>query len=236
VVERVAVLAPMVSELKPVIRAFGLEPAPTPGDPKRFAGRVGAIDVVASMTGIGMVPAADATERVLAAEHPDFVIVVGIAGGVGDEVKVGDVFVPSVVVNGPTGSEHRPAELPGIVTRGRLVSSDDFHVEDDALVELEAAGVVALDMETGAIAAVCERDGTSWSVVRSISDMAKGHPIGEAAMTLAKPDGSPNMGAFLKYVSSNPGKLPALVKLGRDATVAAKRAAQAAARACAALD
>ena len=85
VVERVAVLAPMVSELKPVIRAFGLEPAPTAADPKRYAGRVGAIDVVASMTGIGMVPAADATERVLAAEHPDFVMVVGIAGGVGDD-------------------------------------------------------------------------------------------------------------------------------------------------------
>ena len=68
-VERVAVLAPMVSELKPVVRAFGLTAAATDGEPKRHTGRAGTVDVVATMTGIGTRTAAETTERVLAAEH-----------------------------------------------------------------------------------------------------------------------------------------------------------------------
>jgi adenosylhomocysteine nucleosidase len=231
--QRVAVLAPMVSELKPVVRAFGLVPAANERDAKRHAGRVGGVDVVATMTGIGTRPAAETTERVLGAESVDHVMVVGIAGGVGAAVKVGDVVIPSVVVDGPSGAEFRPAELAGIEGRGRLVTSDDFNVEDDELAELEAAGVVAVDMETAAVAAVCEKRGCPWSVVRAISDMANDHPIGEAVMNLARPDGSADVPGVLRYLSAHPAKLPQLVKLGRDSQLAAKVAAQTAARACA---
>ena len=41
IVERVAVLAPMISELKPVVRASGLTAAATDGEPKRHTGRAG---------------------------------------------------------------------------------------------------------------------------------------------------------------------------------------------------
>ena len=234
-VERVAVLAPMISELKPVVRAFGLTAAATDGEPKRHTGRAGNVDVVATMTGIGTRTAAETTERVLASERVDFVMVVGIAGGVGPAVKVGDVLVPNVVIDGPSGAEFRPAELTGIASRGRLVTSDDFHVDPDELVELEAAGVIALDMETAAVAAVCEKHGCAWSVVRSISDMANDHPIGDDVMNLARPDGTANVPGLLKYVSTHPGKLPQLMQLGRDSALAAKNAAEAAVRACAAL-
>ena len=232
-VERVAVLAPMVSELRPVVKAFGLTAAAQNGDAKRFAGRVGDIDVVARMTGIGMRPATEATERVLGSENVDHVMVVGIAGGVGASIRVGDVLVPDVVVDGPSGAEYRPAELQGVTRRGRLVSSDDFQVEDEQLAQLEAAGVIALDMETAAVAAVCERHGCTWSVVRAISDMANDHPIGDAVMNLAKPDGSANIPGVLKYAVTHPGKMKQLAKLGRDSQYAAKAAAEHAARACA---
>jgi adenosylhomocysteine nucleosidase len=233
--ERVAVLAPMVSEFKPVVHAFGLTPSPSGTDTKRHRGRVGSVEVVATTTGIGMAPAEQTTERVLADEKVDLVLVVGIAGGVGSAVDVGHVFVPGVVVHGVTGAEYRPRELPGVDTRGRLVSSDAFHVEADELTELEASGVIALDMETAAIAKVCDARGCEWSVVRSISDMANDHPLGAAALAMARPDGSPNLGAVLRYVSTHPAKLPVMMKLGRDSQLAAKTAARTAARACAAL-
>jgi adenosylhomocysteine nucleosidase len=233
--QRVVVLAPMVSELKPVVRAFGLDAAANATDPKRFAGTVGNVEVVATMTGIGMRTASDTTKRVLTDESPDMVLVVGIAGGVGAAVKVGDVLVPDVVVDGPSGTEYRPRTLPAVPSRGRLVSSDDFHVADDELAELEAAGVIALDMETAAVASVCERYGCEWSAVRAISDMANDHPIGEAVMNLARADGSANVIGALKYVSTHPGKVSQLMKLGRDAALAAKVAARTAARACAQL-
>jgi adenosylhomocysteine nucleosidase len=225
----------MISELRPVVRAFSLTPAARDGDAKRHAGRVGEAEVVATMTGIGMRAAAAATERVLAAERVDHVMVVGIAGGVGSGVKVGDVFVPDVVVDGPSRSEYRPGDLAGVSRRGRLVSSDDFQVEDDELAALEADGVIALDMETAAVAAVCERRGCAWSVVRAISDMANDHPIGEAVMTLARLDGSANIPGVIKFAVTHPGKMKHLAKLGRDSQRAAKTAAEHAARACAQL-
>jgi hypothetical protein len=67
-------------------------------------------------------------------------MVVGIAGGVGPAVKVGDVLVPNVVIDGPSGTEFRPAELTGIASRGRLVTSDDFHVDPDELVGARSRG------------------------------------------------------------------------------------------------
>jgi adenosylhomocysteine nucleosidase len=233
--QRVVVLAPMISELKPVVRAFGLTPVEHETDAMRHGGRVGEVDVIATMTGIGMRTAAETTERVLASEAVDHVMVVGIAGGVGVGIKVGDVLVPDVVVDGPSGAEYRPADLHGVPRRGRLVSSDDFQVADDELAALEADGVIALDMETAAVAAVCERNGCAWSVVRAISDMANDHPIGEAVMTLARPDGSANIPGVLKYAVTHPGKMKQLAKLGRDSQYAAKTAAEHAARACARL-
>jgi adenosylhomocysteine nucleosidase len=233
-VDRVAVLAPMVSELRPVVRAFGLTPAGSAEDPKRHEGHAGDLEIIATMTGIGMGPAAETVARVLETEKVDHVMVVGIAGGVGATIQVGDVLVPEVVVDGPSGAEYRPAALPGILRRGRLVSSDDFQVEPEELASLEAAGVIALDTETAAVAAVCERRGCEWSVVRAISDMANDHPIGDDVMSLAKPDGSANIPGFLKYAAAHPGKVPQLMKLGRDsqraANLAAKHAAAAAAQ------
>jgi adenosylhomocysteine nucleosidase len=234
-VERIVVLAPMVSELRPVVKAFGLTPAPRDGDPKRHTGRVGEAEIVATMTGIGTKLAEQVTERVLASESVDRVIVVGIAGGVGKAVEVGSVFMPDVVVHKSTGAEFQPKDLAGVERRGRLVTSDDFEVEDEELAKLEAAGVIALDMETSAVAAVCEKQGCPWSVVRAISDMANNHPIGENVMNLANADGSANVAGFLKYVATHPGKVPQLMKLGRDSQLAARVAAETAARACAQL-
>jgi adenosylhomocysteine nucleosidase len=225
----------MVSELRPVVRAFGLQPDATPDDAKRHTGRVGAVEIVATMTGIGTRPAAETAERVLASESVDHVMVVGIAGGVGDAVRVGDIVVPTVVVDGPSGREYRPAKLPGVDARGRLVTSDDFHVDSEELERLEADGVIALDMETAAVAAVCERAGCQWSAVRAISDMANDHPIGEAVLNLARPDGSANVPGLLRFVITHPRKLRHLVQLGRDSQAAAKVAARTAATECARL-
>jgi hypothetical protein len=48
---------------------------------------------------------------------------------------------------------------------------------------------------------------------------------------MAKPDGSPNVAAVVRYVVTHPHKIPMLARLGRDlntATTAAARAAVAA--------
>lgn len=229
---RVGVLAPMKSELRPVVKAFALRPAQINGVAVH-TGSVGNADVVATTTGIGTALATSATERLLGLGEFDRVMVVGIAGGVGPSVGIGDIVIPEVVVDGPSGNEYRPAPIDAPVARGSIVTSDDFIVDAARLAELIARGVIAVDMETGSVAAVCAARGIPWSTVRAISDRAEDGDV--EMVELANSDGSPNGAAIARYFAKHPGRIPYMLKVGRGAMVAAKNAATTAAQACARL-
>jgi adenosylhomocysteine nucleosidase len=221
----------MRSELGPIVRTMSLESAPV-GATTMKVGRVGDVEIVATLTGMGMGPARRATEKLLDATKVDHVMVVGIAGGVHPEIGIGDLVYPDVVVDGSTETEYHPSHLGSPSARGTIVSSDDFTIEPAAVQRLVDRGVVAVDMETGAVAAVCTERGCTWSVIRSISDMAGDHPD-DAVLGLAKPDGSPDARAAVKFLLTHPGRIPKLVKLAKGAKLAADNAARAAAAACA---
>jgi adenosylhomocysteine nucleosidase len=219
----VGLLAPMPSEMKPLARTLQLT---RNGDDPFSHGRSGAIDLVAARTGIGMQRARDATRRLLDGAKPDHVMVVGIAGGMG-VTKVGDVFVPEVVVDRAAGKAYRSAPFGGRQPHGRIVSHDDFDMGSDVTQALVDDGFDAVDMETAAVAGVCEEHGCPWSAVRVISDLVgvtPGDVIG-----LANPDGSPNITASLRYLVTKPQRIPQLVRLARDANMATNRAATTAA-------
>jgi adenosylhomocysteine nucleosidase len=221
----------MRSELAPIVKTMALESAEV-GGTKVKVGHVGDVEVVATLTGMGMGPARQATERLLEATAVDHVMVVGIAGGIHPGIGVGDLVFPDVVVDGSTQTEYRPDHLGSPDASGTIVSSDDFTIEPAAVQQLIDRGVVAVDMETGAVAAVCVERGYAWSVIRSISDMATDHPD-DAVLGLAKPDGSPDAKAAAKFLLTHPGRIPKLMKLAKGARLAAANAARAAARACA---
>jgi adenosylhomocysteine nucleosidase len=227
---KVAIMAPMRQELAPIVTAFELQKS-TAGGAVRHEGTIGTTEVVAATTGIGTAGATRATEAVLDARAVDHVMVVGIAGGVGPTVRIGALVYPEVVIDQATGTEYRPAHLGAPQVRGTLITSDDFLIEPGAVEEMTAAGVVALDMETAAVAAVCEARGCAWSVIRAISDMATDHPD-DAVLALAKPDGSPNGPAIAKFLLTKPWRIPQLAKLQQGAKLAALNAANAAAAVC----
>ena len=226
---RVGVLAPMKSELRPVVRAFALQPSQLEGVVVH-TGIVGNAEVVATTTGIGTALATKATERLLDLAGFDRVMVVGIAGGVGPTVGIGDIVIPEIVIDGPSGTEYRPAPIDGPAPRGTIVTSDDFIVDADKLARLIANGVVAVDMETGSVAAVCAQRGVPWSAVRAISDRAEDGD--EEMVALANADGTPNGKAIARYFARHPGRIPYMLKVGRGAMIAARNAAATAAAAC----
>jgi nucleoside phosphorylase len=219
---RVALLAPMPSEFAPLVKAFGLQ-----RDGSGYRGRSGSIELVAGKTGIGTKLAAEATECTLDADAVDHVMVVGIAGGMGAS-RVGDIVYPEVVVDKASGAEFRPSPLSAVCSKGRLVTHDDFDMTDAERDKLVGDGFIAVDMETAAVAAVCERRGVPWSAVRSISDLVGVTP-GDV-ISLANADGTPNVGASVRYLVTKPWRIPRLVRLGLDSTRAATAAAKAAAR------
>jgi adenosylhomocysteine nucleosidase len=220
-VRRVGVLAPMPSELAPVVKAMGLQRAEGSAA-KVHLGRVGVVDVVARRTGMGLTLATTATMELLDAFELDHVLVVGIAGGIGD-TRVGQVLRPAAAIDRSSGTRYDATPLEGELD-GLVSSSDEFLVDPERVAALAGDGVRALDMETSAVAAVCTARGVPWSAVRVISDLSSDHPDA-SVLDLAHPDGTPNARAAIPFLLRNPKRIPGLLKLGRDSMRAAKAAA-----------
>lgn len=222
----VAFICAMPMELRPLARRMRLRSGEVGGVNVR-TGNLGDRQVVAIATGMGTELAARGTERLLAATTPERVVVVGITGAVDDETPIGTLVLPEVVVNGATGSEHRPAPLATAMPAGTMWTTDAL-TRPAELPALRAKGVVCLDMETAAIAACCERRGVPWSVFRVISDRASDGSVDEQIFGLSNQEGTPNPRAIARYILRHPLRLPRMATLAKGARLATERAAAAA--------
>jgi adenosylhomocysteine nucleosidase len=228
---RVAIIAPMPNELRPVVKMLGLRRTGERGGTPVYTGTVDGTEVVATRTGIGPARAEAATEELLGMTDVDRVLVVGIAGGLESASAVGDLIVPEAVVDAATGERFRATPTPGVAVRGviRMGGEDDYALDDGDVARLLDEGFTALDMETAAVARVCERHGVPWLAFRAISDMAGDHSLGPVVMTLVDPEGKPRAGTALRFLLRHPHRIPRFVRLGRDAQAATLAAAKAAA-------
>jgi nucleoside phosphorylase len=231
-VRRVAMLAPMHPELDPIVRKLGLEDE---RDGVQYRGTAGDVEVVALLTTMGMAAGADAARRALDLDV-DLVMVVGIAGGVSQSsVTIGDVIMPEVVIERSTGRRFTPSWWHDHTLRGHLSCGDDLITDQTVLDGMHDLGVIAVDMETAAAAAICEDAGVPWAVFRSISDYAGEGLIDQTLFAMTNPDGTADVDAITKWLEANPEKLEVLTRLARDSQVATEAASDAAIRACLAL-
>lgn len=221
----------MQPELRPLVRPLSLRRSEPGG--ALWTGALGGIDIVATTTGIGTAAAADAAERVLELGGVGCVVVVGVAGGIGSSVAIGDLVVPERVLDLESGALHRPARLGSETPRGTLVTSGRFVTDLQVIGELARAGAIAIDMETSAVAAVCERRGCPWSVFRAISDRADDGSSDPAILGLAGPDGSGDLAAVAAFLLRQPWRVVQLARLARGLRLATSCAARAAVRALA---
>ena len=226
---RVAIIAPMPNELRPVVRMLGLRRTGERGGRPLYTGTAGDTEVVATRTGIGPALAEAATEDLLTTTEVGRVVVSGIAGGLEPASAVGDLIVPEAVVDGATGERFHATPVGGVTPKGviRMGGEDDYGLDDADVARLRSAGFTALDMETAAVARVCQRHGVPWLAFRAISDMAGDSSLGPVVMTLVNPDGSPRAGAGIRFLLTHPHRIPRFVRLGRDAQAATIAAAEA---------
>lgn len=195
-----------------------------------YTGSAGDVEVVLTGTGVGSGLATAATERLLSTTTIDRVIVSGIAGGIAPVSGVLDMVVPEEVVDSATGERFRATPFGDVTLSGVIHTGDgtSYEFDDDDVDLLVADGFTALDMETAAIARVCERHGVPWLAFRVVSDMAGDASLGPDVMALVNEDGTPKLGAAIRYMLTHPHRIPLLLRVGRDAQEAALAAARAA--------
>jgi adenosylhomocysteine nucleosidase len=217
----IAFVCAMPMELQPLRRRLRLRKTGL-----GYAGRIGDRPVLAVVTGVGTALAHAATVRLLDAVEVEWVIVVGIAGAIGNQIPIGTLVLPQLVVSGKDGSAHRPTPLRVGTPYGKLWTTDELLLDRAQHADLRADGVVALDMETAAVAKVCDDRGVPWSVVRAISDRASDGTVDAEIFRLIRPDGSQDLPAVARYLVRHPGALPRLMQLANGAKLASRRAAE----------
>jgi nucleoside phosphorylase len=156
------------------------------------------------------------------------VVVVGITGAIDDDTPIGALVLPEQVVNGADGSVYRPTPLRVGNAHGTMWTTDELLTDRAIHADLRSRGVVSLDMETAAIAKVCDQRGVAWSVVRAISDRAGDGSVDAEIAGLTHSDGTANRAAVARYLVRHRNALPRLARLAKGSNLAAGQAANAA--------
>ena len=223
----VAFVCAMPMELTPIRQQLSLAGTRI-GSVKAYRGTLEDRPVVGIVTGMGPELATRGVRELLDAVDVERVVVVGITGATRDETAIGTLICPETVVNGATRAEFRPDHLGPVTPSGVMWTTDHLITGEDALGPLRDLGVIALDMETAAIAEVCVERGVPWSVYRVISDRATDGSIDDEVFHMSNQDGTPNPKAVLSYFLRHPGRIPVMARTGREVKAATRQAADAA--------
>jgi adenosylhomocysteine nucleosidase len=227
---RIAFVCAMPMELTPLRRMLSLTKARI-GGVEVYEGVLGERPVVAVVTGMGTDLATAGTTALLEAVEVERVVVVGITGAVENETPIGTLVMPETVVNGNTGAAFRPTRIGDVEPAGTMWTTDVLITDLDEIAGLRTQGVVSLDMETAAIAEVCEGRGVPWSVFRVISDRATDGSVDDEVFRMSNQDGTANPKAVAAYFLKHPGRIPAMATMAKQAKHATERAATEAVRA-----
>jgi nucleoside phosphorylase len=237
---RVVILAPMPLEMKAITNSFGLRPTADAREAP-WSGQVGHWAVTAIHIGMGPRLTRAATSRLLdesAREHVpvDHVMIAGICGGLDPELEVGTVINPELVIDYASGATYRHFPPGTAPQAGKLITTEGVTLDLTLSRRFLEDGCLGVDMESAAIAEVCEARGCPWSVYRCISDRPFDGLLDERIIALTNPDGSGKRADIERLIADEPELAAKLDRLSHDTALAARLAAEAALRGCLALD
>jgi adenosylhomocysteine nucleosidase len=217
------ILTAVTAEASSLVRRLDLKPDRAAGRYLTWRGSHAGDDVALVVTGMGRQRAIEVVRDVLKRWPVTRILVGGLAGAVNPELKVGDVIVPRVVADADSGARFSPNDEP---TTGHALRTGDEVVGNLAgkaqFFDLEFD---AVDMETAAIARLAEQHAIPWLCVRGISDAA-GDTLPAYLAGFTDELGRARPVAVALHLLGHPWHIPALMRIGRNAGLAADRAAE----------
>lgn len=133
-------------------------------------------DIDHLITGVGKVNAVVSLASALSNRHYDRVVVLGTAGGVGDDVVSLDVIYQVTELLQHDFSLPSPALVPAgevvLAETATMATGDQFVTSDEQRAHLSSMGAALVDMEGYAFASACERFGVPLQIFKIASDFA----------------------------------------------------------------
>ncbi len=134
-----------------------------------LTGSMEGIPIVLCHLGMGPRSAAETGKQIVEQFHPSLLICSGYAGGLSNELQIGDV-----VFDARGTPFTAPQITPLRSVAGRIVASDSAAETPEAKLAMHReTGALAVDMESAAIAEICTRAGIPMVSLRAISDSAQ---------------------------------------------------------------
>jgi len=208
---RVGILGALKEEIEPVVRSMDQVEASKWGRRSIYQGSIGDHEVVAMAGGVGKVKSAASTQYLLDQFSIETLICTGVAGAVNPRLSTGDVVIsektlehdfdpgdPELLkkfrkrwVKADTGLGKLALEAArelGLADRclaGKVLTGDQAIVSGEKREWLwKTFRGDCVDMESAAVAQVCQLNGVPWVVVRVISDSAEEDSVAEFRMNL----------------------------------------------------
>ncbi|MBI1367648.1 MAG: hypothetical protein GC162_03240 [Planctomycetes bacterium] len=179
--------------------------------------------VIVVVTGIGPDRAGKVTRRMIQLVSPAAVLITGTAGAANPNLHTGHVIEPAQIIDAARNVRLHPT-LPG-QSRGVLRTSDLLIESPDEKARLFADGVDAIDMESAAIAEVCDHFEVPWRCARAIFDEA-GELLPGWLMGMTGRDGRVSVRGAMWSIMTRPHQIGRLMRLGKQARRAAEAAAE----------
>jgi adenosylhomocysteine nucleosidase len=217
-VSRIAIIAAMERELAPLVRGWKKDTLTSEDRNFLLFERDG---VLAVLSGIGCKNAELAAREVVQQYRPEFLASAGLAGALIRSLKVGSVFVPSVVVDAADGAEYRCAADSNRVSGGVLVSAAEIAGAEQKRELVNRFHGLVVDMEAAGVARVAQQERIDFRCVKAISDEADFEmpPMGR----FLDSNGRFQSGRFAAWAAVRPWQWATVAALARNS----KRAIQA---------
>lgn len=193
-------------------------------------GRLGDIKVALVRCGMGFASARRATQALLDAHSPRWVISAGFSGALHPSLHVSDIVVATSLVDMHGQELHVDLKMPADPAKGlhvgRLLTVDHMVRKVTEKEELgQQHGALAVDMESLAVAQVCRESKTRFLAVRVVSDdLAADLP--PEILTVVGSSGTVRLGAALASIWKRPGSVKEMWRLREQSTHAAERLAK----------